>query len=42
MATSVGQYAPGFLPGGPPDKEAWQATVHKVAELDTTEATFRA
>ena len=29
MATSVGQHAPVFLPGEPPDREAWQATVYR-------------
>ena len=32
MATSIGQYAPVFLPGEPPDREAWQATVHRAAK----------
>ena len=36
MATSIGQYAPVFLPGEPPshypDWEAWQATVYRVAK----------
>ena len=32
MATSTGQYAPVFLPGDPPDREAWQATVYRVAK----------
>jgi len=34
MATSIGQYAPVFLPGEPvlPDREAWQATVNRVAK----------
>ena len=37
MATSIGQYAPVFLPGEPrlPDREAWQATVYKVAKNRT-------
>ena len=26
----------------PPDREAWQATVYSVAELDRTEVTLRA
>ena len=43
MATSIGQYAPVFLPGEPPIlTEAWQATVYRVAESDTTEATLHA
>ena len=43
MATSIGQYAPVFLLGEPPsDREAWQATVYKVAESDTTKATLHA
>ena len=42
-ATSIGQYIPVFLPGKPPSlTEAWQATVHRVAELDTTEEALRA
>ena len=34
MATSIGQYAPVFLPGEHPlpDREAWQATVYRVAK----------
>ena len=32
MATSIGQYTPVFLPGEPPDREAWQATVYRVAK----------
>ena len=32
MATSIGQYALVFLPGEPPDREAWQATVHRAAK----------
>ena len=45
MATSIGQYTPVFLPGEPPspplpDREVWQATVYRVAELDMTEATL--
>ena len=34
MATNIGQYAPVFLPGEPPlsDREAWQATVYRVAK----------
>ena len=33
MGTSIGQYAPVFLPGEPlPDREAWQATVYRVTE----------
>ena len=39
MAISIFQYTPVFLPGKPPDRQAWQATVHRVAELDTTEGT---
>ena len=32
-----------FLPGKPPSlTEAWQATVHRVAELDTTKGALRA
>jgi len=30
MATSIGQYTPVFLAGAPPDREAWQTTVHRV------------
>ena len=32
MLASLGQYAPVFLPGEPPlpDREVWQATVHRV------------
>ena len=34
METSIGQYTPVFLPGEPhlPDREAWQATVYRVAK----------
>ena len=32
MTTSIGQYAPVFLSGEPPDREAWQATVYRVAK----------
>ena len=32
MATSIGQYAPVFLPGEPPDREAWQGTVYRVTK----------
>ena len=32
MATSIGQYALVFLPGEPSDREAWQATVYRVAK----------
>ena len=34
MSTSIGQYAPVFLPGEPPlpDREAWQATVYRVTK----------
>ena len=39
MAASIGQHTPVFLPGEPPDREAWQATVHRVAELDMTKLT---
>ena len=36
MATSIGQYAPVFLPGKPlSDREAWQATVYRVAKSQT-------
>ena len=37
MATSIGQYTPVFLPGEPhlPDREAWQATVYRVAKSRT-------
>ena len=36
MTTSLGQYAPVFLPGEPPpDREAWQATVHRVTKSCT-------
>ena len=36
MATSVGQYAPVFLPGEPTFlTEAWQATVYRVAKSRT-------
>ena len=35
MATSIGQYTPVFLPGEPPDREAWQATVDRVAKCWT-------
>ena len=37
MATSIGQYAPVFLSGEPPlpDREAWQATVYRVAKSRT-------
>ena len=38
MATSIGQYAPVFLPGEPPDREAWQGTVYR----DTTKETLHA
>ena len=43
MATSIGQCAPVFLPGEPhlPNREAWQAIVYRVADLDTTEVTLR-
>ena len=34
MATSIGQYVPVFLPGKP-DREAWQATVYRVAKSGT-------
>ena len=33
------QPTPVFLPAGSMEREAWQATVHKVAESDTTEVT---
>ena len=33
------QPTPVFLPGESHDRGAWQATVHGVTELDTTEAT---
>ena len=42
MAAIIGQCAPVFLPGDPPDREAWQATVQGHQELDITEATLRA
>ena len=29
MATCVGQHVPVFLPGEPPNREAWQATVYR-------------
>ena len=32
MATSIGQYTPVFLPGEPPEREVWQATVHSIAK----------
>ena len=32
MATSIGQYAPVFLPGESPEREVWQAIVHRVAK----------
>ena len=32
MATSIGQYAPVFLLENPSDREAWQATVHRVSK----------
>lgn len=32
MATCIVQYTPVFLPGEPPDRKAWQATVHRMAE----------
>ena len=35
MATSIGQYTPVFLPGEPPDREAWQATAHRVTKSCT-------
>ena len=41
MAPSIGQCAPVFLPGEPPDREAWQATVHRAAKhWDMTDATL--
>ena len=44
MATSIGQYALGFLTREAPlpDREAWKATVCKVAKSYTTEVTLRA
>ena len=36
MATRIGQYASVFLPGEPlPDREAWQATVYRIAKSQT-------
>ena len=35
---SSGQYTPVFLPENILDRGAWQAVVHKIAELDTTKA----
>ena len=35
MTTSIGQYVPVFLPGEPPDREAWEATVYRVAKSRT-------
>jgi len=42
MATSVGQYAPVFLPGEPPplpaptpNREAWQATAYRLGKSQT-------
>ena len=36
MAIRIGQCAPGYLPGDPlPDREAWRATVYRVAESQT-------
>ena len=37
METSIGQYAPVFLPGEPPlpDREAWQAKVYREAKSQT-------
>ena len=37
MGTSISQYAPVFLPGEPrlPDREAWQATVHRFKKSRT-------
>ena len=36
MTTSIGQYVPVFLPGEPlPDREAWQATVYRIAKSQT-------
>jgi len=36
MATGIGQYTPVFSPGEPPwQREAWQATVHRVAKTWT-------
>ena len=35
MATIIGQYAPVFLPGEPPNREAWQAIVYKVTKSRT-------
>ena len=32
MATSFGLYTPVFLPENSPDREAWQATVHRIAK----------
>ena len=33
MATRIGQYTPGFLPGEqPPDRKVWPVTVHRVAK----------
>ena len=40
MAISIGQYTPVFLPEEPPDREAWQATVYRIAKLDMTEVTL--
>ena len=33
MATSIGQIVPVFLPGEPPDREAWQATVYRLQSV---------
>ena len=37
MATSIGQYAPVFLPGDPPlpDREAWKTIVYKITKSQT-------
>ena len=36
MSTNIGPYASVFLPGEPlPDREAWQATGHRVAKSRT-------
>ena len=41
-ATTIGQHTPVFLLENPMDREAWQATVHRVTKLETTKATLHA